>query len=85
MPWVGISYTGSDTAMGQQGFTRQELRDIFDLDVDRPEDRPTIAALQASSSRHETAPSTPARALRRLFRKLRAPERHKSAVRTADC
>jgi hypothetical protein len=37
--------------MGQRGFTRQELHDIFNLDLDRPEDRPTIAALQASRSR----------------------------------
>jgi len=71
----GISYTGSDTGMGQRGFTRQELQDIFDLDLDRPEDRPVIAALQASWSRHnDTAPpSSAARSLRRaalqLFRK----------------
>jgi hypothetical protein len=37
--------------MGQRGFTHQELRDIFNLDPDRPEDRPAIAALQASSTR----------------------------------
>jgi hypothetical protein len=29
----------------------KELRDIFNLDPDRPEDRPAIAALQASATR----------------------------------
>jgi hypothetical protein len=44
--------------MSHRGFTRQELRDIFNLDPDRPEDRPAIAALQASSTRHLDAPRT---------------------------
>jgi len=37
--------------MGQNGFTREELRDIFNLDPRRPQDRPAIAALQASLTR----------------------------------
>jgi hypothetical protein len=37
--------------MGQHGFTHEELRDIFNLDPQRPQDRPAIAALQASLSR----------------------------------
>jgi hypothetical protein len=37
--------------MGQHGFTRDELRDIFNLDPQRPQDRPAIAALQASLTR----------------------------------
>jgi hypothetical protein len=37
--------------MYHRGFTHQELRDIFSLDPDRPEDRSTIAALPASSAR----------------------------------
>jgi hypothetical protein len=44
--------------MGHSGFTRQELRDIFNLDPDRPEDRSAIAALQASSTRHLDARRT---------------------------
>jgi hypothetical protein len=50
-------YTIGD-AMSRHGFTRQELRDIFNLDPDRPEDRPAIAALQASSTRLLDAPRT---------------------------
>ena len=46
--------------MGQRGFTHQELRDIFNLDPDRPEDRPAIAALQASSARLLDGPGTAA-------------------------
>jgi hypothetical protein len=37
--------------MGHGGFTQQELRDIFNLDPERQEDRPAIAAVQASSTR----------------------------------
>ena len=33
--------------MGQQSFTNEELRNIFNLDPHRPQDRSTIAALQA--------------------------------------
>ena len=46
--------------MGHGGFTQQELRDIFNLDPDRPEDRPAIAALQASSTRLLNEPRTAA-------------------------
>jgi hypothetical protein len=47
--------------MSHRGFTRQELRDIFNLDPDRPEDRPAIAALRASSTRHlDAARAVPA-------------------------
>jgi hypothetical protein len=42
------------------GFTQQELRDIFNLDPDRAEDRPAIAALQASSIRLLGEPRTAA-------------------------
>jgi hypothetical protein len=45
--------------MGKQGFTRQELRALFNLDPDRAEDQPTIAALQASSTRQLTEPPSP--------------------------
>jgi hypothetical protein len=44
--------------MSHRGFTRQELHDIFNLDPDRPEDRPAIAALRASATRHLDAPRT---------------------------
>jgi hypothetical protein len=37
--------------MDQRGFTPQKLREVFHLDPDRPEDRPVIAALQASLAR----------------------------------
>jgi hypothetical protein len=46
--------------MCHRGFTHQELRDIFNLDPDRPEDRPTIAALQASSARLRVSSPAPA-------------------------
>ena len=45
-------------SMSHRGFTRQELHDIFNLDPDRPEDRPAIAALRASATRHLDAPRT---------------------------
>jgi hypothetical protein len=44
--------------MSHRGFTRQELREIFNLDPDRPEDRPAIAALQASLTRQLDTPRT---------------------------
>jgi hypothetical protein len=52
--------------MGQQGFTNEELRNIFNLDPQRPQDRPTIAALQASLTRQlaETPPPSRPRLLR---------------------
>ena len=58
--------------MGQRGFTREELRDIFNLDPDRPQDLPAIAALQASSTRQlDPARTVPAqRAVRDLVRQL---------------
>ena len=46
--------------MCHRGFTHQELRDIFGLDPDRLEDRSTIAALQASSTRLPVGSSAPA-------------------------
>ena len=47
--------------MGQHGFTREELRDIFNLDPQRPQDRPAIAALQASLTRQLEPTLSPAR------------------------
>ena len=61
--------------MCDRGFTDQELRDIFNLDPDRPEDRSTIAALQASSARLRVSSPAPAcdrtvrGAVRQLLRK----------------
>ena len=54
------------------GFTQQELRDIFNLDPDRAEDRPAIAALQASSTRLLDEPRTAAaqRSVRHVVRQL---------------
>jgi hypothetical protein len=46
---VGYARSGGD--MGWRGFTREELRDIFNLDPDCPRDRPAIAARQVSSAR----------------------------------
>jgi hypothetical protein len=59
--------------MSHRGFTSQELRDIFNLDPDRPEDRSAIAALQVSSTRHLDAPrAAPAqRDVRDVVRPLR--------------
>jgi hypothetical protein len=58
--------------MGHGGFTQQELRDIFNLDPDRQEDRPAIAALQASSTRLLNEPRTAAaqRNVRHVVRQL---------------
>ena len=58
--------------MGHGGFTQQELRDIFNLDPDRIEDRPAIAALQASSTRLLDEPRTAAaqRNVRHVVRQL---------------
>jgi hypothetical protein len=58
--------------MGHRGFTRQELREIFNLDPDRPEDRAAIAALQASSVRHLAVPARAAarRDVRDVVRRL---------------
>jgi len=52
--------------MGQQGFTNEELRTIFNLDPHRPQDRSAIAALRASSTRQlaEASPPRRPRALR---------------------
>ena len=52
--------------MGQQSFTNEELRNIFNLDPHRPQDRSTIAALQASLTRQldQTPPPTRPRMLR---------------------
>jgi hypothetical protein len=58
--------------MCHRGFTDQELQDIFKLDPERPEDRSTIAALQASSARLRPAPARHCNvrgAIRQLFRK----------------
>ena len=53
------------------GFTQQELRDIFNLDPDRAEDRPAIAALQASSTRLLDEPRTAAQcSVRDVVRQL---------------
>ena len=73
--------------MDNRGFTRQELHDIFylDLDLDRPEDRATIAALQASSSRqrYQARPPLPARRLRSLvMQRLAKPTRRLRQQRT---
>jgi hypothetical protein len=51
--------------MRQHGFTHEELRNIFNLDPQRPQDRPAIAALQASRTRHiQMPPATRPRLLR---------------------
>jgi hypothetical protein len=52
--------------MNQQGFTRRELREIFNLDPDRGEDQAAIAALRASSTRQVDG-AGPRRTSRRLF------------------
>ena len=67
--------------MDHRGFTHQELRDIFDLDPERPEDRPTIAALQASSTRRLAQP--PARATQRTLRGVAKQLLGKQGWRTA--
>jgi hypothetical protein len=75
---MGIGNTGSDRTVENRGFTRQELHDIFNLDPDRPEDRATIAALQASSSRQcdQVRPAGHPRGLRNAVMKtLRNPAR----------
>jgi hypothetical protein len=46
--------------MCHHDFTHQELRDIFSLDLNRPEDRSTIVALQASSARLPVSSPAPA-------------------------
>ena len=56
------------------GFTQQELRDIFNLDPDRAEDRPAIAALQASSTRLLDEPRTAARTAQRSTGRQAAAE-----------
>ena len=67
--------------MGQRGFTRDELRDIFNLDPDRPQDLPAIAALQASSTRQldQTRTVTAHRNLRDLVRQLLSRHSRKAA------
>jgi hypothetical protein len=58
--------------MRHRGFSHQELREIFNLDPDRPEDRSTIAALRASSARLCVSPPSPAgrRSVRGAVRQL---------------
>jgi len=58
--------------MDQRRFTPRELREVFHLDPDRPEDRSAIAALQASSARQLDAQQVPAgrRSLRDIVRQL---------------
>jgi hypothetical protein len=58
--------------MGQRGFTQQELRTIFNLDPDRPQDLPAIAALQASSTRqlNPTRTVAPPRNVQAFVRQL---------------
>jgi predicted transcriptional regulator len=58
--------------MERRGFTPQELREVFHLDPDRPEDRPVIAALQSSLARQLDEPVAPAahRSLRDMVRQL---------------
>ena len=67
--------------MGHRGFTHQELRDIFNLDPGRPEDRPAIAALQASSTRLLDAPRTRAaqRDVRHVVRQLLSRQSRQAA------
>jgi hypothetical protein len=67
--------------MSQSGFTHEELRGIFNLDPDRPEDRPSIAALRASSSRLLDEPRGPAthRNLRDTIRQLLGKHRGHAA------
>ena len=58
--------------MEQRRFTSRELREVFHLDPDRPEDRPAIGALQASSARQLDEPVARAvhRSLRDIVRQL---------------
>jgi hypothetical protein len=58
--------------MEHRHFTPQELREVFHLDPDRPEDRPAIGALQASSARQLDEPVARAahRSLRDIVRQL---------------
>ena len=57
--------------MGQHGFTFEELRDIFNLDPRRPQDRSAIAALQASRTRQlDPMPSAAKLGLRSAARRL---------------
>jgi hypothetical protein len=65
--------------MERRGFTRRELHEVFHLDPDRPEDRPAMAALQASLARQLDESSAPAghRSLRDIVRQmLRKQGRH---------
>ena len=57
--------------MGKHGFTHEELRDVFNLDPQRPQDRPAIAALQASLTRQlDPMPAAPPSRLRTVARRL---------------
>jgi hypothetical protein len=57
--------------MGQHRFTGEELRDIFNLDPQRPQDRPAIAALQASLTRQlDPMPAAARPRLRNAARRL---------------
>jgi len=59
-------------AMASVGQDQQELRDVFNLDPDRPEDRPAVAALQASSTRllDESQTAAAQRNVRHVVRQL---------------
>jgi hypothetical protein len=76
-----VSKAHDRSGMGHGGFTEQELRDIFNLDPDRPEDRPAIAALQASSTRLLDEPRTAAaqRNVRHVVRQLLRRHRRNAA------
>ena len=67
--------------MGHGSFTQQELRDIFNLDPDRQEDRRAIAAVQASSTRLLDEPRTAAaqRNVRHVVRQLLMRHRRNAA------
>jgi hypothetical protein len=58
--------------MEHRHFTARELREVFHLDPDRPEDRLAIGALQASSARQLEEPVARAahRSLRDIVRQL---------------
>ena len=57
--------------MGQHGFTHEELRDIFNLDPQRTQDQPAIAALQVSLTRQlDPMPAVARPRLRTAARRL---------------
>jgi hypothetical protein len=71
----------SGSGMGHGGFTQQELRDIFNLDPDRPQDHPAIAALQASATRLRDEPRTvaPQRTVQHVIRQMLRRHRRNAA------